>query len=183
MGVRGLLSGVMLVCVACSPPTVGPVDAAVVALDAGEQDPGYAIPPEEWVDGGQGDAWGCFGSNLDRFVVRMETRDGADPWCASVLFRKTDGGTPVLFPEFIPPAGFRIVDARWAPGCGGLELSSGELNHVGTRPVHDFSGALVLQGFVMERPRGYDLDAGIRLAYRRYWFAQGGSLSATCAGP
>jgi hypothetical protein len=174
------LVGVILFA-ACGAPSVVHPDGG--QLDAGEQDPGYAIPPEQWVDGGQGDAWGCFGRSLDRFIVRMETRDGADPWCASILFRRSDGGTPALFPDFAAPAGFEIVDARWAPGCGGLELSNGDLNHVGTRPVHEFSGDLVLQGFVMDRPRGYDIDAGIRLAYRRYWFSQRGSLSATCAGP
>lgn len=183
MGVRGLLSGVVLVCVSCAPPIVGPVDAAVVALDAGEQDPGYAIPPEEWVDGGQGDAWGCYGASLDRFIVRMETRDRLDAWCAAVLFKRTDGGVPALFLEFGAPPGFQIVDARWALSCGNLELPSGELNRDGTRPVHEFSGGITLQGFVMDRPRGYDIDAGIRLAYRVYRLAQRGSLSATCLGP
>lgn len=71
------LVGVILFA-ACGAPSVVHPDGG--QLDAGEQDPGYAIPPEQWVDGGQGDAWGCYGRSLDRFIVRMETRDGADPW-------------------------------------------------------------------------------------------------------
>ncbi len=173
---------VLLGC-ACA-PSIQPADAGVVVeADAGEQDPGYAIPPDEWVDGGLGDAWGCYGASLDRFIVRMETRDRLDAWCAAVLFKRTDGGVPAPFPEFGAPPGFQIVDARWALSCGNLELPSGELNRDGTRPVHEFSGGITLQGFVMDRPRGYDIDAGIRLAYRVYRLAQRGSLSATCLGP
>jgi len=168
---------------ACSPPNRQPADGGAESPDSGQEDPGYAIPPEEWVDGGQGDAWGCYGRNLDRLIVRMETRDRLDAWCAAVLFKRVDGGMPALFPEFGAPPGFQIVDARWKLSCGGLELPDGSLNQVGTRPVHEFSGGLVLQGFFMDRPQGYDIDAGIRLAYRRYWFSQRGSLSETCAGP
>lgn len=181
MTVRRL--SLLLVWGACTPPVVAPDDAGMVASDAGEQDPGFTIPPEEWIDGGLGQAGGCYGASLDRFIVRMQTNDSSDAWCASVLFKRTDGGTSVLFPEFGAPQGFQIVDARWALSCGGLELANGELNQEGTRPVHEFNGELTLQGFFMNRPRGYDIDAGIRLAYRLYRLSQRGSLSATCAGP
>ena len=163
------------------------VDAAVheagdSGVDAGPPDPGYSIPPEEWVDAGQGDAWGCYGRNLDRFIAWFETRDGSSPWCAAVQFKRQDGGFTPLFPDFGSPEDFEIVDARWAPTCGGLQLPDGSLNPTQTRPVHAFSGELRLQSFLMNRPFAYHIDGGMRIAYRVVWFNQNASLSATCPG-
>ncbi|MFZ5445224.1 MAG: hypothetical protein ACOZQL_34860 [Myxococcota bacterium] len=186
---RGLGSAVLFVFAACSAPPVA--DAAVeldageedAGIDAGPRDPGYDIPPSEWIDGGLGDTWGCYGRSRDRFIARFETRDGSDLWCASVLFKRQDGGFAPLFPDFDGPDGFQIADARWAIVCDSLELDNGELNHVGTRPVHDFHGSLELSGFHMNRPYVYFIDAGIRVAYRVYQLKEGGNLSADCRGP
>lgn len=150
--------------------------------DAGPPDPGFDIPPGEWVDAGQGGAWGCFGRQLDRFIAQFETRDNSSPWCASVLFKRQDGGFTPLFPDFDGPQDFEIADARWAPGCSGLELPDGGLNPM-YRPVHSFSGQLRFRALLMNRPRAYDIDAGMRIAYRVVWFNQGASLSANCPGP
>lgn len=163
------------------------IDGSVVAVDAGvdggSNDPGFDIPSNEWIDGGQGDAWGCYGRDDQRFIVRFETRDSSDPWCASVLFKRQDGGFPPLFPDFDGPDGFQISDARWALTCGGLELPNGELNHQSSRPVHGFAGAIELTGYVQGRPQNYSIDASIRIAYRTYWLSPFASMSATCQGP
>lgn len=189
MGLRrgGAWLGVSLLVGCAAPPLEDAgvdsvLDASVV--DAGEpRDPGFDIPPSEWIDGGFGDAWGCFGRNLDRFIARFETRDGAQPWCAAVLFKRQDAGFTPLFPEFGSPEGFQISDARWALTCGGLELPNGELGHAFTRPVHDLFGSMSLTAFVGARPQQYEIDGGIRVAYRVYRFSQLAGIGGTCQGP
>lgn len=163
------------------------VDAGGAALedagvDAGPRDPGFDIPPQEWIDGGQGDSWGCMNRNRDRLIIRFETRNASQPWCAALLFKRPDAGVG-LFPDFTVSDGFEMTDVRWALTCGGLELPTGELNHARTRPVHDLYGSVELSGFVQERPYNYLVDAGIRVAYRTYWMSQLGSLQETCNGP
>ncbi|MFZ5439857.1 MAG: hypothetical protein ACOZQL_07595 [Myxococcota bacterium] len=181
----------MLFC-SCSPPSPGDagsdggLDASLIdaSIDSGEpRDPGFDIPPSEWIDGGEGEAWGCYGRNKDRFIARFETKDGNLLWCASILFKRQDGGFQPLFPDFVGPENFQIADARWAITCDGLELTNGELNHDRTRPVHDLSGEISLTAFYMERPQIFVVDAGIRVAYRVYRVLQWASLSETCAGP
>lgn len=151
-------------------------------LDAGARDPGFDIPPEEWVYKGEGGAFGCYGRALDRFILKMETRDSSDAWCAYVAFHRQDGGFVPLFPSFVGPEDFQINDARWGLGCGGLDLPDGGLNPA-ARPVHDFYGTLELRGFYMNRPQAALVDAGIRVAYRVYSISQLAGLAATCPGP
>lgn len=158
-------------------------DAGTVTVDGGSSDPGFDIPPNEWVDGGQGGSWGCYGKSDQHFIITFQTRDSNQPWCASVLFMRQDGGSASMFPEFDAPDGFALVDARWALTCAELELPNGALNHEGTRPVHALSGSAQLDGFVLGRPQKYSVDAQIRTAYRVSWISQLGSLSATCQGP
>lgn len=187
---RSLLAGSLLVFSACAQQPgadagldedAGLVDAST---DAGElRDPGFDIPSAEWIDGGFGGAWGCYGKSKDRFIARFETMDGNLLWCASVLFKRQDGGFTPLFPDFRSPEDFQIADARWAITCGDLELPSGELNHNRTRPVHDLTGEITLTAFYMERPQIFVVDAGIRVAYYVYRMNQLASLSETCAGP
>lgn len=181
-----LLCLVAVVAAACVQP-IAETDAGTdagseQAVDAGLRDPGYDIPPEQWVDKGFGDAFGCYGRALDRFTLKMETRDSSDAWCAYVAFRRQDGGFIPLFPSFDGPEDFEINDARWALTCGGLELADGGLNPA-ARPVHDFSGSLELLAFYMNRPRQASVDAGIRVAYRVYRISQLAGLAATCPGP
>lgn len=107
--------------------------------------------------------------NRDRLIIRFETRDGSQQWCASVLLKRDAGA--VFFPEFDAPEGFEITDARWALTCDNLELTNGEFNHERTRPVHDLNGFVQLDGFVQGRPYKYLVDAGIRVAYRTYWMS------------
>ena len=172
-----------LVLISCAGNTTpdASVDAGEFEVDAGPRDPGFDIPADQWIDGGQGGSWGCMNRNRDRLIIRFETRDGSQMWRASLLLKRDADAT--LFLEFDAPDGFELTDARWALTCETLELANGELNHERTRPVHDLNGFVQLDGFVQGRPYKYLVDAGIRVAYRTYWMNQLGSLSETCAGP
>ena len=175
---------VMLIVGLSSCATHGFSDAAVDGgNDGGRRDPGYDIPPELWIDGGNSQAGGCYGRNLDRFVVEMETTRTDDMWCAAMHFKRYDGGFERLFPEFQAPEGFAIYDARWSWGCTELYLANGELD-TQYRPVHGLTGSLVLDGYYLGKPQLGHYGATIRLDNRVYYYSDGLiGFSPTCPGP
>ena len=85
-------------------------------------------------------------------------------------------------PNFIPPVGYAMDDARYSNGCD-FELPSGRLSTENTAPVSEMWGSAEFVFVLAGRPRSFTIDGGIRLGERVFSFTTGfAGCNSTCVG-